>query len=234
MQKGGGGVKLFAAIDATYPIGSNCICTNGTKTLIAKGNGGHWIFSIPEDGEWTLTATDKTDPSKTKSQSVSITTEGQWESVELKYRTYIYEQGVTEIVFASSAGDRQPDDVDETVWQATSHTSLKQVNGVLVDDDVTTSTNHRINRAKRVDLTDIDTIFFELRYIDEDGYTGSCVGVSNSWPYWSDFSLAAKALLENNTNKQTLALDVSSLSGEYWIVVMFASLKGHELYNIWY
>jgi hypothetical protein len=93
MQKGGGGVKLFAAIDATYPIGSNCICTNGKKTLIAKGDSGHWIFSIPEDGEWTLTATDKTDPSKTKSQSVSITKEGQFESVELSYQLHLFKAG---------------------------------------------------------------------------------------------------------------------------------------------
>lgn len=223
--------KLFAAIGVTYPAGSTVTCTNGTKTLTAKTTSGQWVFAIPEAGTWTVTATKGT---SSKSQSVSITTEGQWESVELKYRTYIYEQGVTEIVFASSAGDRQPDDVDENVWQATNHTSLKQVNGVLVDDDVTTSNNHRINRAKRVDLTNIDTLFFELRYIDNDSYSGSWVGVSNSWPSWGEFSLAAKALLENNTNKQTLALDVSSLSGEYWVVVMFASLKGHELYNIWY
>ena len=71
-----GGTKLFAAIGVTYPAGSTCTCSNGTKTLKAKNTSGQWVFAIPEAGTWTVTAGDK-------SRSVSITKEGQFESVNL-------------------------------------------------------------------------------------------------------------------------------------------------------
>ena len=83
MFSGGGSGKLFAAIGVTYPAGSTLTCTNGTKTLTAKTTSGQWVFAIPETGTWTVTATDGIN---TKSQSVSITKEGQFESVELSYQ----------------------------------------------------------------------------------------------------------------------------------------------------
>lgn len=221
----------FAIIGVTYPSGSTCTCTNGNVVLTDENTNGQVIFNVPSTGTWTVTATDGTE---TANQSVNITTEGQFESVTLQYRIYIYEQGVTEIVFATSWGDKPADNVDENVWIASNSGSLKQVDGVLVDDDITSSTDHRINRAKKVDLTDVDTIFYELRFIDDDGYNYTKVGVSNSWPYWGGVTFAAQASPELHIEKQTVALDVTSLTGEYWVFVYFGSLKGHELYNIWY
>lgn len=87
----GGGTKLFAAIGVTYPAGSTLTCSNGTSTLKAKTTTGQWVFAIPSAGTWTVTATLGT---STKSQSVSITTEGQFESVVLAYRQYLFESGV--------------------------------------------------------------------------------------------------------------------------------------------
>lgn len=83
----GGGTKLFATIGVTYPAGSTLTCTNGSKTLTAKTTSGQWVFAIPETGTWTVTATDGTN---TKSESVSITAEGQWESVTLSYQFVLY------------------------------------------------------------------------------------------------------------------------------------------------
>ena len=87
----GGAGKLFAAIGVTYPEGSTLTCTDGTKTLKAKTTTGQWVFSIPYAGTWTVTATDGTN---TKSESVEIAAEGQFESVELAYRTYVFTEGV--------------------------------------------------------------------------------------------------------------------------------------------
>lgn len=79
----GGGTKLFAAIGVTYPAGSTLTCTNGTKTFKAKTTSGQWVFAIPETGTWIVTATDPADPTKTKSKTVEITTEGQSVNVDL-------------------------------------------------------------------------------------------------------------------------------------------------------
>ena len=94
---GGGGTKLFAAIGVTYPAGSTLTCTNGTKTLKAKTTSGQWVFAIPEAGTWTVTATDGT---STKSESVSITTEGQSVKVELNYRLWLYKDGEQKVAWA--------------------------------------------------------------------------------------------------------------------------------------
>lgn len=87
---GGGGGKLFAIIAVTYPAGSVCTCSNGTKTLKARDTSGKALFNV-STGTWTVTATDG---NETKDATVDITTEGQLESVTLSYRYYFVKDGV--------------------------------------------------------------------------------------------------------------------------------------------
>lgn len=87
----GGGTKLFAAIGVTYPEGSTCTCTNGTKTLKAKNTSGQWVFAIPETGTWTVSCTDG---KESASESVEITTEGQSVKLELSYDLWLIKNGV--------------------------------------------------------------------------------------------------------------------------------------------
>ena len=82
--------KPYAVIGVTYPSGSTCTCTNGSKMLTAKDTSGKALFVIPSAGTWTVTATDGTN---TKSKSVEITTEGQTETVTLLYELVLYENG---------------------------------------------------------------------------------------------------------------------------------------------
>lgn len=83
-----GGAPLYAIIAVTYPDGSVCTCTNGTKTLKAKGTSGKALFNVSV-GEWTVTATDG---SSTASQTMSITAEGQVESVTLSYGLVLFDK----------------------------------------------------------------------------------------------------------------------------------------------
>lgn len=55
---GGGTGKSVAAISVTYPAGSTCTCSNGTKTLTAKDTSGVWLFTLPEAGIWVVSCTD--------------------------------------------------------------------------------------------------------------------------------------------------------------------------------
>ena len=75
------GARLRAVIAVTYPAGSICTCSDGTKTMKAKDTSGKALFNVPV-GEWTVSCTDG---SRTTSKTVSITTEGQVESVTLSY-----------------------------------------------------------------------------------------------------------------------------------------------------
>lgn len=85
----GGGVKLFAVIGVTYPAGSVCTCTKGTKNYKAKTTSGLALFAVPEVGDWTVSCTDGT---QTASKTVSITTEGQAASVTLTYELYLFSE----------------------------------------------------------------------------------------------------------------------------------------------
>ena len=83
------GARLRAVIAVTYPVGSVCTCVSGTKTLKARDTSGKALFNVTV-GEWTVSCTDGTD---TASMTVSITYEGQAESVELNYNFYLYKSG---------------------------------------------------------------------------------------------------------------------------------------------
>ena len=89
----GSALKAFAIIGVTYPTGSVCTCTDGTKTLTLKDTSGLGIFLIPYAATWTVSCTDGT---KTASKAVIITTEGQSESVTLTYELVAFLNGVTD------------------------------------------------------------------------------------------------------------------------------------------
>ena len=82
--------KIYAVIGVTYPTGSTCTCTDGAKTLTAKGTGGKAIFVIPSAGAWAVTAVKG---SKSTSKTVSITAEGQVENVTLMFEAILWEAG---------------------------------------------------------------------------------------------------------------------------------------------
>lgn len=89
-RRGGSSAKVYAVIGVTYPTGSTCTCTNGAKTLTAKDTTGRALFVIPSAGTWTVKAVSG---SKSKSKTVSITAEGQVETVELIFETILWEAG---------------------------------------------------------------------------------------------------------------------------------------------
>lgn len=86
-----GGSRLHAVIAVTYPEGSVCSCTNGTKTLKARDTSGKALFNVTV-GEWTVKAED-TAAGKSISANVSITADGQIESVTLIYSFVILRDG---------------------------------------------------------------------------------------------------------------------------------------------
>lgn len=82
----GGGGKLFAIIAVTYPEGSVCTCTKGTKTYKAKDTSGLALFAVPEVGDWIVSCTDGT---QTASKTVTISTDGESANVALAYNLLI-------------------------------------------------------------------------------------------------------------------------------------------------
>ena len=90
-----------ATINLTYPEGSTCTATDGTTTLSAPDTSGTWACVVPNAGDWTVTATDGTD---TATETVTITAEGQVETVELSYILVLVDNGMVVVKPVQKAG----------------------------------------------------------------------------------------------------------------------------------
>lgn len=82
-------IAFFSAtINITYPAGSTCTCSDGTTTLTAPNTSGTWACVVSNAGTWTVSCTDG---SKSASEVVSITTNGQVKKVALAYHVVIFD-----------------------------------------------------------------------------------------------------------------------------------------------
>lgn len=72
--------EAFASIGVTYPSGSVCTCTKGSKVLTAKGTSGSYIFLVPEAGTWVVSCSGG---GQTRTKSVTITEQYQLINVNL-------------------------------------------------------------------------------------------------------------------------------------------------------
>lgn len=220
---GGGGGKLFAIIAVTYPEGSICTCTNGTKTLKAKDTSGKALFNVPSAGTWTVTAK-TTDGSKEKSVDVTIMDAGQVENIELYYALYIYKSGYQDeavtgglkgYAYGSSSskstrvspsvnyGDTDITVANQAASNGTSASSLFAENAI----DITNYNNLKINITNR--SGNANTIGFGITKTKKD-----------------KFEYAA-FLITDTTGE--FSLDVSSIAGDYYVFVILSGQWGKSI-----
>lgn len=81
-----------ATIAVTYPAGSTCTCSKDGKTFTAPNTSGSHTFTVDSAGSWTVTITD---PSLqlSKSETISIATNGQAANLSLDYYIWIVKNG---------------------------------------------------------------------------------------------------------------------------------------------
>ena len=216
-------VAYFSAtISITYPANSNCVVTNsGGQTVASDTNAGSstktWTAVVGTTGTYTVTATDGS--GRSKSTTVSITADGQVESVTLSYLIYYY-----------NSGD-----------QCTAVTGGWDFSG---DGSLTKSTDHMqykssyaeayLSTANKVDLTQISSITFDVEWVGSlPPSSRYFLGITRS-----KFSASASAAIHlNTTSRNQYSLDVKSISGEYYIAGSISMEDGGEgymkIYSIW-
>ena len=192
-------MAFFAAtINITYPAGSTCTATDGTTTLTAPDTSGTWACVVPNAGTWTITATGG---DKTKSADVTITENGQSESITLQYITYLFKNGDT--------CDTLTGGWDGTVDATNQALELYAAAGK------TASVWTKI----KVDVTEYDTISFEV--IKSENVNIILADKAAGTQY------AKAAMGENATHAD---LDISNLTGSYVVWLSFYSEKGGTAY----
>lgn len=192
------GGKLFAVIAVTYPVGSTCTCTNGTKTYTAKDTSGQWIFRIPSAGTWTVTATDGTN---TKTQEVSITAEQQAEKVTLAYwNGELYD-----------AGNQYTDITGGWIRHGTGGTVTFNDDNIYLET-LDAYSEGAVDTTNAIDLTGFATLKVTAQGSSKIGkvivYTKNVAGKE---------TIAASASLKTGADETVTSLDVSGLSGAYYV-----------------
>lgn len=213
---------VYAVIGVTYPEGSVCTCSNGSLTLTAKDTTGKALFAIPSAGTWTVKAVNG---NKSASKAVSITADGQVETVELTYGLYIFKNGsglTSEYSIKSNSMTSAPTVSSDTIsWSGNSSSG-----GVA---------------------------FYIDPAVALSGYTKLCVDFECSYNYGGNYGMgfgvgtdAAASTTINNTNwtakvtstaqgaiaRNTVQCDISALTDSEYIKVV-GSYSAGKIYNIW-
>jgi hypothetical protein len=217
MLSGGGSGKLFAAIGVTYPAGSTLTCANGTKTLTAKNTSGQWVFAIPEPKSlpetWTVTSTDGTN---TKSESVSITKEGQFESVTLSYQLVLFEGGAF---------------VPWTVIQAKPTATISDTI-YLKASDSSSAVVSAVRTTNKIDVSGYSTLKYTVTENKKPQNAFMCVTSSTSAPInaGSTNTVTSNVVAYGQpTATGTYSVDVSDVQGEHYVSIAVGHYGGSGL-----
>ena len=208
------GARLRAVIAVTYPEGSVCTCFNGTKTLKARNTSGKALFNV-STGTWTVTATDG---NKTKDATVNIITEGQFESVTLKYSLDIIVNGK----FNKDVTGSWP------VETSGSGTMSEDPGGyVEIYAPVSTYTDWVSKKA-------LPTSKYSTMYIDYEaelnGYVSQFIGLGG---------VSVDTNSDSYDDRNTRAVDISGLTANYKMSLIARAWAGNgdvviRIYNLYF
>ena len=202
-----GGGSLTAIIAVTYPVGSICTCVSGTKTMKAKDTSGKALFNVTV-GEWTVSCTDGTD---TASKAVSITYEGQAESVELSYRLYLYKNGdkCTDVGGNWSFSKKYSDGASISYGADKVTISLKSVHQQYMGICFW---------YKKIDITNYSKLCMLVSYNSASSATqGICVCNSVPDNPVEPGSYEGRQLIEGSSGTVPFELDISAISGSKYV-----------------
>lgn len=216
------GADAYAVIAVSYPEGSVCICSNGSETLELDNTVGYGFFLVPSDGEWTVTATDGTN---SKSQSVSITAEGQFESVTLSFQLILFDGGDNTAVTGGWDYDGR-----ETEPIITDELGLD-----IEDEGIKAWVDEYwiLATVNKIDLSNYTKLCANITGLNVNGDGDEallCVGNDIAWNSWP----TARQLIEgtgkvtldiSDINSGHIALRLTIVSGAYsqWIGSVYAS-----------
>lgn len=205
---GGGGTKLFAAIGVTYPQGSKCECTNGTKTLKAKSTDGQWVFAVPSEGEWMVRCYDGDDfassANKKESEKIVITAEGQFASVELTYQLVLFANGTVNSATGGFDGKGTYGDYGGANYNLSGTNLSLSVNSGYGSSAVYISTKNAI------DVTKFNAICFDVKSLTKQGDGRFSVGLAESFLN-NNYSVSASP-----SEAGVVRIDVSELQGLFY------------------
>ena len=215
-----GSGKLFAVIAVTYPEGSICTCSDGTKTMKAKDTSGKALFNV-KAGTYTVEC-HTSDNSKSKSISVTVTESdaGKAIAVTLGYELILYDNGT----FNKDATGDWIDTVTygENSGGITENSSYMSFAGGY-------HTYRVFSHKTPIDITSYDSLNVTFQVTGSSGYKCDFgVGTSNNDEI---FSASVTGLASGN--KITKNLSISEVNGNNYFKFLVRSEMTVKFYKAW-
>lgn len=208
-------LTFFAAtIHVTYPAGSTCTATDGVTTLTAPDTSGTWVCVVPNAGTWEITSVPGIDASE---GTVVISSNG-----EIKYaditKKYIFRSGSGKIVPFTTASEA-----------SLSVSSDK----ITIDYSEITRASSAGHTTSAIDITSFNKLCITAnitKLVGTSTWTGRICASTTQWST-SEHSFQAHKMFSADNTKKTYELDISSLSGNYY-VGFWGGLAG-SIYDIY-
>lgn len=210
--------SIVAKITVNYPVGSTCSCSNGIKTYSASDTSGTFVFNIRDFGSWTLSCTDGT---RTATETISIDSWGQSQTVTLEYKKKFIDDGQILETFTLSSGTL---------------VSVADYNYATF----TTGGNKAAVAYVQVDLTQYSTLHLILADGNKSYATGQSdcpsMGIASSAPTIAastgvidSYDAINKFISSSgNYNGGEYALDISSYTGNKYIFLATCGTSSHQ------
>ena len=201
---GGGGSKIVASIVVSYPAGSTLTCTLGSKVLTAKDTSGKWVFGLPSTGSWVVKAVKG---SQSASKAVSITAEGQVETVTLMFELLLFNNGLVDGI-AWDYVYNQDTDASSSISDVIKMHSMSWDNGIVLQRPI----------AERGISSAIDLSNYSILKIR----TKACTNSNGDAELRIGSSLSGKDLGTVSIEKtagQTTIIDVSAIAKSSFVTI---------------
>lgn len=202
-------ISFFSAtIHVIYPAGSTCTATDGVTTLTAPNTSGSWDCVVPNAGTWTVTVIEKK-----WSASVEITENGQEASVDVS-KYWIYKEGNQYEDLTGGWSFKQIGTTSTSYQSSIDSDSITVgASGSGKDSDRT----YGVATGAAIDLTNASTLNIVVTSATISGSGGLRFGIDDTVDSGTWSGATAKASISTSTEKKTVSLDVSSITGSYYV-----------------
>lgn len=220
---GGAGGKAFAAISVTYPAGSVCTCSSGSKTLKAKDTSGRFLFTVPFGGEWTVKAENGATGEYTDT-TVSVSANNVY-SVQLVYRLYIVKNGILQTPFVFDRNLR-------SAYPATT----KQEDDVFVVQNVS-GQGSAVAASTIIDATSYSTLYADYSNTKNEFTTPGCAIVLSDGAVrsgWRDvINQSYASVVDTFVGRKTRAITIPDDCPNCYVGIVCVPWTGVQVMHFW-
>ena len=226
------GTSFSATISITYPSGSTCTVSNYKKTWTAPNTTGSWTFKANEVGYYTVKAVSG---SKSREKEVLITAEGQSKTITIVYETVLFDATDN----TSITDGWQQKNCASGYGTGSISNGLIQVVGSTAYGGATTSYMVMYLTKNKIDLTEATSLKAQTGTINGNNLA-FVIKSANTLSGWYDAPLtdgtcpAYTKLTANGSSNSTVSIDVSDITGQYYIGAIVCGDSAFRASRIWF